>query len=126
MGYDYSVESLCSPDILDRLEDGFTSTHRSQLEAACHLLAYITDALYTATTITSNGSSSFSHGGTLTVREDCTLPPLNWDTPQDLPSDIEWPDDQQDDDDISADDSVYKNINSNFSFTTIFYIKYIN
>lgn len=76
--------------MLDRIEEG--GGQRPQLEAACHLLAYLTDALHSGA-----GDDAIPTGG---------LPVLSWESPADLSLDNEWPDDQQDEEDTSADDSV--------------------
>lgn len=76
---------------MERIEEG--GGQRAQLEAACHLLAYLTDALHAGAS-----EDSEPRGG---------LPVLSWDSPADLSLDNEWPDDQQDEEDTSADDSVW-------------------
>ncbi|XP_047533883.1 protein purity of essence isoform X2 [Vanessa atalanta] len=85
------VENLSSPEVLEKLEEGQTDANiTSQIESACVLLSYLTDALHTI-------GSSQPH----TWR---SVSPT-WESPSDLGFDLDYADEQQDEDDTSADDS---------------------
>lgn len=96
------MQTLSSPGQLDYLEMGGGDTQlRAQLEAACHLLAYAADALH------ATGANGTGGGG---VEPACGGLPA-WESPGDPAPDADWADDQQDEDDTSADDSVRGLIN---------------
>ncbi|XP_052737360.1 protein purity of essence isoform X1 [Bicyclus anynana] len=85
------VENLSSADVLEKLEEGqLDSNLTSQIESACVLLSYLTDALHAIGTAQPHTWRSVSP---------------TWEAPSDLGFDFDYTDEQQDDDDTSADDS---------------------
>ncbi|XP_047525824.1 E3 ubiquitin-protein ligase UBR4 [Pieris napi] len=86
------VESLCSPEVLEKLEEGTIDNEKTspQIESACTLLSYLGDALHAIGAPPSHAWRSVSP---------------TWESPSDLGFDLDYADEQQDDDDTSADDS---------------------
>ncbi|XP_013166692.1 PREDICTED: E3 ubiquitin-protein ligase UBR4 isoform X4 [Papilio xuthus] len=85
------VDNLSSPDVLEKLEEGqIEGAVASQIESACVLLSYLSDALHAINTSPPQAWRSVSP---------------SWESPYDVGFDLEYPDDQNDEEDTSADDS---------------------
>ncbi|XP_060810461.1 E3 ubiquitin-protein ligase UBR4 isoform X2 [Amyelois transitella] len=85
------VDNLSSPEVLEKLEEGqVDGTLAPQIESACVLLSYLSDALHAINTAQSHTWRSVSP---------------TWESPSDLGFELDYTDEQQDDDDTSADDS---------------------
>ncbi|XP_028033464.1 protein purity of essence isoform X1 [Bombyx mandarina] len=85
------VDNLSSPEILEKLEEGqVDGTLAPQIESACVLLSYLTDALHSINISPPQSWRSVSP---------------TWESPADLGFDLDYTDEQQDEDDTSADDS---------------------
>ncbi|KAJ0180973.1 hypothetical protein K1T71_003058 [Dendrolimus kikuchii] len=85
------VDNLSNQEVLDKLEEGQVDGNLApQIESACVLLSYLSDALHAINTTQSHTWRSVSP---------------TWESPSDLGFDLDYNDEQQDDDDTSADDS---------------------
>ncbi|KAL0896018.1 hypothetical protein ABMA27_012006 [Loxostege sticticalis] len=85
------VDNLSSQEVLEKLEEGQVDGNLApQIESACVLLSYLTDALHAINTSQPHTWRSVSP---------------TWESPSDLGFDFDYTDEQQDDDDTSADDS---------------------
>ncbi|KOB59232.1 putative ubiquitin protein ligase E3 component n-recognin 4, partial [Operophtera brumata] len=85
------VDNLSNPEVLEKLEEGQLDGNLApQIESACVLLSYLTDALHAINTSQSHSWRSISP---------------TWESPSDLGFDFEYNEEQQDEEDTSADDS---------------------
>ncbi|CAH2989845.1 unnamed protein product [Chilo suppressalis] len=85
------VDNLSSQEVLEKLEEGQVDSNLApQIESACVLLSYLTDALHAINTSQPHTWRSVSP---------------TWESPSDLGFEFDYTDEQQDDDDTSADDS---------------------
>lgn len=112
------MDNLSSQEILEKLEEGQVDGNLApQIESACVLLSYLTDALHAINTsqthckctkcnrILENSQTEPKNKMILIILAWRSISPT-WESPSDLGFDFEYNEEQQDEEDTSADDSV--------------------